>query len=75
MDKVFKDVSSGFVATVELNPVHVEAAKLPVRKYGYVRRMRTLDALQLAIAVDLRQSGELDTFVVAGKLLAEIAVL
>ena len=37
--------------------------------------MRTLDALQRAIAIDLHQSGELDAFVVTDKLLAEIAVL
>jgi hypothetical protein len=37
--------------------------------------MRTLDALQLAVAQDLRRRNLLDIFVVANKLLAEIAVL
>ena len=46
-----------------------------VGKYGFTRRMRTLDALQLAIAMDLQEKSLLDVFVVADRLLAEVAVL
>ena len=37
--------------------------------------MRTLDALQLSMALDLRRRELLDTFVVADRLLAEVATL
>ena len=37
--------------------------------------MRTLDATQLAVALDLRGKSELDVFVVADKLLCEVAAL
>ena len=46
-----------------------------VAKYGFTRRMRTLDALQLSMALDLRRRELLDTFVVADRLLAEVATL
>ena len=36
--------------------------------------MRTLDALQLTVAIELRRRNLLDTFVVADRLLAEVAV-
>ena len=39
------------------------------------RRVRTLDALQLAVALDLCRRNLLDTFVVEDKLLADVAAL
>ena len=36
--------------------------------------MRTLDAIQLAVAMDLHHKGLLDVFVVADKILADLAV-
>lgn len=38
-------------------------------------RMRTLDAIQLAVALDLHSHGLRDVFVVADKILAEVAIL
>ena len=73
MDKVFKDLAASLFLAVKLNESHVDDARALVAKYGYARRMRTLDALQLAVALDLRRRNLLDTFVVADKLLAEIA--
>jgi hypothetical protein len=75
MDKVFKDLATGLFFAVKLDESHVDDARALVRKYGYARRMRTLDALQLAVALDLRRRNLVDTFVVADKLLAEIAML
>ena len=73
MDKVFKDLAARLFLAVKLNESHVDNARALVAKYGYARRMRTLDGLQLAVALDLRRRNLLDTFVVADKLLAEIA--
>jgi predicted nucleic acid-binding protein len=40
-----------------------------------MRRLRTLDALQLAVALDLSEQGFLDHFVAADKALAEVAAV
>ena len=74
MDKVFKDIAGGLFLAVKLDASHVDGARVLVAKYGYTRRMRTLDALQLSVAIELRRRNFLDTFVVADKLLAEVAV-
>ncbi len=73
--RVLSDVADGIVKLVLLNSTHVTLAGTLVAKYGFTRRMRTLDALQLAVALDLRRRELLDTFVVADRLLAEIATL
>ena len=53
----------------------MDAARLLIGKYGYTRRLRTLDAIQLAVALDLHRQGLADMFVVADKFLAEVAAL
>ncbi len=75
MDKVFNDIGNGLFLAVKLDGSDLDDARALVEKYGYNRRMRTLDALQLAVALDLRRRNLLDIFVVADKLLAEIAAL
>ncbi len=73
MDQVFLDVFRGLVRVVKLDDDHLTEARVLVRKYGYSRRMKTLDAMQLALALDLNRTGELDVFIAADKLLADIA--
>ena len=73
MDQIFMEIASGLVGIVSLEDVHLDNARTLVRKYGYLRRMKTLDAIQLALALDMRRSGDLDVFVAADKLLAELA--
>ena len=75
MSRVFKDIESGLVIAARLNETHLDAARLLVGKYGYTRRLRTLDAIQLAVALDLHRQGLADTFVAADKFLAEVAAL
>ena len=69
------DIAKNVVSVIMVDPIHFGLAAVLISKYGYTRRMRTLDALQLAVALDLRRKGLLDIFVVADKLLAEIAAL
>ena len=73
MDQIFMEIASGLVEIVSLEDVHLDNARTLVRKYGYLRRMKTLDAIQLALALDMHRTGELDVFVAADKLLAELA--
>ena len=75
LDLMLQDVSDGIVELIELERVHFSSAADLVWKYGFERRMRTLDAIQLAVALDLRSKGLLDIFVVADKILAEMAML
>lgn len=73
--RVLGDVAAGTVYVIPLEPTHFTSAGLLVAKYGFGRRMRTLDAIQLAVALDLHSQGLLDVFVVADKILAEVAIL
>ena len=73
MDRVFEDLLLSRVSKVGLNTKWFDEARALVAKYGYTRRMRTLDALQLAVALDLHRRGLTEVFVVADKLLAEVA--
>ena len=75
MYRVFNDLSKGLVTAINLSENHINLARALVLKYGYTRRMRTLDALQLATALDLHKRELLDVFVVADRLLAEAAQL
>ena len=46
-----------------------------IGRYGFSLRLRTLDALQLALAMDLAAQDLMDSFVVSDRLLGEVAAL
>jgi hypothetical protein len=50
-------------------------AKHLLGRHGFSNRLRTLDALQLAVAPGLWNRGLLDQFVVSDRALAEVAIL
>ncbi len=52
---------------VRMSGFHFQEAERLIRKYGSSQRLRTLDALQLAVALDLMKQGRLDHFVCADK--------
>jgi predicted nucleic acid-binding protein len=54
---------------------HYQEAERLLRQHGLVRKLRTLDALQLAVALDLRSRGIVDRFIAADKNLLAIAAL
>ena len=72
--RLLGDVAGEIVRLIHLDSQHVSRAGMLVGKYGLTRRMRTPDALQLAIAMDLQKKSLLDVFVVADRLLAEVAL-
>jgi len=41
---------------------HYQEAERLLRQHGPLRRLRTLDALHLAVAIDLRRKGAIDRF-------------
>jgi uncharacterized protein len=67
------DIAAGTIVAYSVRPDHFVAAAQLIGRYSFVRQLKTLDALQLAIALDLSQNGLLDIFVVADKRLSEIA--
>lgn len=54
---------------------HYHAARLLLMKFGASEGLRTLDALQLAIALDLKQSGLVSLFVAADQRLCRVSPL
>jgi uncharacterized protein len=60
---------------VRLLNAHYDRAQDLVTSYGLTRQIRTLDALQLAVALHLHQMAPLDHFVCADQRLCDIAAL
>jgi predicted nucleic acid-binding protein len=54
---------------------HYEMAERLVWRYGFAHRLRTLDALHLAVALDLRAQGLVDYFVASDKVICRVASL
>ena len=67
------DVAAGVFGVVRLSPDHFSEASKLLSRHCFVRRLRTLDALQLAAALELHSFGLLDCFVAADKALIEPA--
>jgi predicted nucleic acid-binding protein len=69
------DIANGEIEVSSVTAGHFTAAEQLIARHGYKHRLRTLDALQLAVAVEFLSEGLLDKFVVADKVLAEVAAL
>jgi len=67
------DVRKGELTVVSFDEKHQERAIELLKKHAPTRALRTLDALQLAVAVELKERGRLGTFVVADETLADVA--
>jgi predicted nucleic acid-binding protein len=71
--RMLPDMAADEFQVFDLSEDHLGSAERLPGRYSFTHRLRTLDALQLAVAVDLRQQGYLDHFVVSDKALAEVA--
>lgn len=69
------DVAAGDIEVYGLTDDHFGAAGRLIGQHSFKRRLRTLDALQLAVALDLANQNLLDSFVVADQSLGEVATL
>jgi predicted nucleic acid-binding protein len=74
-ERLLADIASGEIEVRSVTADHFSSAERLIARHGYKHRLRTLDALQLAVAVELLSEGLLDKFVVADKVLAEVAAL
>jgi hypothetical protein len=69
------DVTKRQFLVVRMTGWHDQEAERLIRKHGPSRSLRTLDALQFSVALDVRNRGMLDHFVCADKNLCAIAEL
>ena len=67
------DVSQRRFTVVSVSGLHYQEAERLIRIHGPTRSLRTLDALQLAIALDLRAQGRLDYLVCADQRFLAVA--
>lgn len=73
--RLLADIASGEIEVRGMTVGDYAAAEQLIARHGYTHRLRTLDALQLSVALDLLRQNLLDHFVVADHALAEIAIL
>lgn len=67
------DVARGTVGVARLLVGHFRSAERLVDRYASTRRFRTLDALQLSVALDLSAANRIDAFTSADEILCDIA--
>jgi predicted nucleic acid-binding protein len=71
--RLLMDVAVRVFLVVRVEDRHYQEAERLIEKHGRNQKLRTLDALQLSVALDLRHRGMLDYFVCADKDLCEVA--
>ena len=67
------DIATRQFQVIRMTDFHYQEAERLIRKHGSMRSLRTLDALQLAVALDLRRRGALGYFVCADNSLCGVA--
>jgi predicted nucleic acid-binding protein len=68
------DVYQGRFRVFRLTPQHYNEAERLLMQYGTDQGLRTLDALQLAVALDLHRRNLLDHFVCADAILCRVTL-
>ncbi len=69
------DIAAGAIEVYSVTEDHFSAAERLIVRLGFQHRLRTLDALQLAVALDLAEQELLDHFVTADQALPEVAAV
>jgi hypothetical protein len=70
--RLLVDIASGDIEVCAMTNDLFTAAEKLIGRHSFSHRLRTLGALQLAMAVDLSNEGLLDQFVVSDKALCEV---
>jgi len=66
------DVATGVLVVVAIADRHYDKAERLLRDYGNAHRLRTLDALQLAVALDANSRDSLDALVAADHVVCQV---
>jgi len=72
--RLFADVQGRTINVVRVRVAQFEQADRLLRDHGMTMKLRTLDSLQIATALDLRARGLLDHFICADLAACQIAV-
>lgn len=67
------DVATGELKVVAVGDGHFSEAERLLTQYGATISLRTLDALQLAVALDVHRRGSLNSMMAADSTLSEVA--
>jgi len=73
--RLMADIAAGDIEVFDMTADHFVTAERLIGRHSFSHRFRTLDALQLAVALDLSNQGLLDYFVVADRTLGEVATI
>jgi predicted nucleic acid-binding protein len=68
-----KDIAAGKLEVFSLADSEFAMAESLIERYAFDFRLRALDALQLAVALELRDQKLVDHFVAADRILCEVA--
>ena len=69
------DLGRSRLLVAAVNDDHLRTARQLLFKHGVVEALRTLDALQLSVALRLKQNGLLTVFVAADQRLCRVAAI
>jgi len=72
--QVLADIASESFEVLPILDVHYQLAETLIGRHAFRNPMRTLDALQLAVALSRSEQAVLDGFVVADQALSKIAL-
>lgn len=73
--RLLLDVAGSVLEVYKVTEEHFSMAERLITRHSFSSRLRTLDAIQLAVALDLADQQLADQFVVADSLLAEMAAI
>ena len=73
--RLLLDLAAGDIDVYALTAEHFATAERLIGRYAFARRLRTLDAIQLSVALDLSSQGLVDHFVVADQSLGAVAAM
>ncbi len=71
--RLLNEITQGQFQVIRMTDFHYREAERLIRKYASTRNLRTLDALQLAVALDHKRRETFDYFVCADTALSSIA--
>ena len=73
--RFYTDVANRRLFHIRINGLHYKGAEQLICRYGFNHRLRTLDAMQLSVALAIRTQGVECRFVAADRHLIEVASL
>ena len=73
--RFLEDIVNGVFRVVAVTSNHYDLAGELVERHGASLGLRTLDSIQLAVALSLHRGGAVETFVTADKVLCKVAAV